>query len=494
MIRFDLRLLTGLGVLGLLGCPGDDSVALDNGDDTETSTSTGMVVTTTPMTADSTTGEDVTSSGPDTTGDTTDGETGTTDTGDTTDTGSDSSSTAASDSSSGSSSGGQMCEVGQVLCDGSCIDPQTDSDHCGATDDCMGDNAGTFCEADQSCVDGACECMDQDALLCPIGCIFPATDDVYCGATDDCLGDNAGVECQFEGGEICIDGTCQCSVEDEVFCDGLCVDSQFDPNYCGASGDCMGDNAGVVCEDGQSCFEGTCQCDALNEVACDGVCIDPMTDPNYCGAINDCMGMDAGEVCSPSATCTGGGCMDTCDNCSFETGDFTGWDAADLDSPFFPLQVAGAGASVNVGVWTSFTSAPTDGSFACLSGFDGDGGTGSTNVISIGQDITLAADPPADLELDYRAAWDLANFGAPMFDRTLEVHIEPAGGGAPMQVDTILTAQAGTVTEDNGDMTGVVDLSAFAGSTVYVRIVQTVPEDFAGPGFMQIDNVRVVAQ
>lgn len=441
MIRFDLRLLTGLGAFALLGCPGDDSATPDDGDDTETSSSTGPAVTTTPMTADSTTGDDVTSSGPDTDD--------TTDTGEPTDTGSESSttesdSTSGSDSSSGSesSSDGPMCDVDEIVCDGSCVDPMTDSDYCGAVDDCVGANAGTFCEADQNCIDGSCECMNLNALLCPIGCIDPLTDPVYCGATDDCLAENAGVDC----------------------------------------------------EDDQSCVDGSCECDDMAQVVCDGACIDPMTNSDYCGAMNDCTGMDAGEVCSPSATCMAGGCVDTCDNCSFETGDFTGWDATDLSAPFLPLQVGAAGLSTTAGAWTSFSSAPTDGTFACLSGFDGDGSTGATNVISIGQDITLAADPPADLEFDYRAAWDLANFGMPMFDRTLEVHIEPAGGGAPMQTDTILTAQAGTVTEDNGDMTGVVDLSAFAGSTVYVRIVQTVPEDFTGPGFMQIDNVRVVAQ
>lgn len=494
MIRFDLRLLAGLGAFALLGCPGDDSATPDDGDDTETSSSTGPVVSTMPMTADSTTGEDVTSSGSDTDETTDTGDTDTGDTTDTTDTGSDSSTTAESDSSSGSesSSDGPMCDVDQIVCDGMCVDPLTDTDYCGAVDDCMGANAGSFCQADQNCVDGLCECMDAGALQCPIGCIDPLTDPVYCGATDDCLAENAGVDCEDD--QSCVNGSCECDAMGEIVCGGGCVDPSTDPTYCGATDDCVDDNAGVVCDDDQSCVGGSCECDDMAQVVCDGACIDPLTNPDYCGAMNDCMGMDAGEVCSPSATCMGGGCVDTCDNCSFETGDFTGWEAADLSTPFFPLQVGGAGVSTTAGAWTSFSSAPTDGSFACLSGFDGDGATGTTNVISIGQDITLAADPPADLEFDYRAAWDLANFAAPMFDRTLEVHIEPAGGGAPLQIDTILTAQAGTVTEDDGDMTGVVDLSAFAGSTVYVRIVQTVPEDFVGPGFMQIDNVRVVAQ
>ena len=96
----------------------------------------------------------------------------------------------------------------------------------------------------------------------------------------------------------------------------------------------------------------------------------------------------------------------------------------------------GAGSSPGFGF---FTSAPTEGTSAALHGFDGDG----PGTIEIYQDLTLGGETA--LRFDYRAAWDLLNFGA-ILDRSFEVVVEPAGGGVPLQTDLILTASAGTVT------------------------------------------------
>jgi len=57
-------------------------------------------------------------------------------------------------------------------------------------------------------------------------------------------------------------------------------------------------------------------------------------------------------------------------NGSFETGDFPDWVTQDLSNPFVQLQVGGAGLSPGFGF---FFSAPTDGDFAALHGFDGNG-------------------------------------------------------------------------------------------------------------------------
>ncbi len=268
-------------------------------------------------------------------------------------------------------------------------------------------------------------------------------------------------------------------MDDELSCDGECIDPETDPEHCGASDDCTGQSAGVQCSPDQECIEGLCSC--LEGVLCDGACIDPLTDSAFCGASDDCVDAEAGQVCGPSAACMAGACIDSCDNCGFETGDFTGWFTLDLAEPFQPLIVTEGGQ-----IFESHTVTPTEGMYCVMNGFDG----GGPGTIEVGQDIALAMEPAADLLFDYSAAW---SFGGTM-DRTFDVQIEPAGGGAPMETVNILTAMANSSDENTGDLQGVVDLSAYAGQTIFVRFVWSVPEFFTGPAQAQLDDVRIVAQ
>jgi len=229
------------------------------------------------------------------------------------------------------------------------------------------------------------------------------------------------------------------------------------------------------------------------ELECDGECIDPETSLAFCGA-TDCTMGEVGVACAPSGSCVKGECLDTCDNCSFESGDFTGWTTVDLEGPFVPLTVDVAGVVQDLGTWSTFTTAPTDGLYSAITGFDGNGATSLTGPIQIGQDITLDADTPANLEFDYRVSWNMVDFVVSTADRTLQVQIEPEGGGEPMDTEVILTAAAATIEDDTGDLVGVVDLGPYAGTTVYVRIMFIVPEDSSGPALATIDDVRVVAQ
>lgn len=180
--------------------------------------------------------------------------------------------------------------------------------------------------------------------------------------------------------------------------------------------------------------------------------------------------------------------VDDCDapgnpiaNCSFETGDFSGWITEDLPDPLFPLQVSGAGIDLGYG---AFSSEPTHGDYAALHGFDGDG----PGSMLIAQDVTL---PPGvvTLEFIFRAAWDLLNYGA-LQNRQFLVTVEAAGGGPYLlQTTDILTALAGTEEADTGKVWSRVPMNDFAGRTIRILFRWEVPESFSGPGFFQLDNV-----
>lgn len=45
-----------------------------------------------------------------------------------------------------------------------------------------------------------------------------------------------------------------------------------------------------------------------NQIDCNGVCVDPFSDRKFCGATNLCQGVDKGKTCSNSQTCNFGVC------------------------------------------------------------------------------------------------------------------------------------------------------------------------------------------
>ena len=208
-----------------------------------------------------------------------------------------SSNSTSSNSTSNSTSGGTtgaMCSQGTIDCDGACIDPLVDTTHCGASGSCEGDEAGFTCAATETCLNGACllDC-GEGRVPCDGECIDPLAHDNYCGATADCLGDNAGVVCAFG---TCQFGQCECLQFNQLQCDGECVDPQTNNNWCGATGTCLGDRAGATCRDDQSCVDGTCAC---RDRECDGACVLTQFDNAHCG--------DCGQPCTDQA-CVEGEC------------------------------------------------------------------------------------------------------------------------------------------------------------------------------------------
>jgi 6-phosphogluconolactonase (cycloisomerase 2 family) len=208
------------------------------------------------------------------------------------------------------------CQAGLVECDGKCIDPDTDGAFCGAAGDCEGDNTGETCGAGAVCNGaGVCEVSCLPGFVeCGGGCVDPDTSRAFCGASSDCQGENAGTSCG--DGFICSNGTCELSCQEGlVECGGKCIDPDTDRTFCGASGDCQDENAGMACEAGEVC-NGSGQCELSCQaglVECNGKCIDPKTDEAYCGAGADCS-VDPGEACQAGQICDGTGqCAVTCE-------------------------------------------------------------------------------------------------------------------------------------------------------------------------------------
>jgi hypothetical protein len=203
------------------------------------------------------------------------------------------------------------CQAGLINCDGTCIDPDNNPDHCGASNPCS-TNPGTAC-ADGTVCNGAGSCTSECAqgrVKCGNSCIDPTTDRAHCGASGNCLNQNAGVAC--EDGFVCKAGQCELSCQEGlVNCDGTCIDPEWDPVYCGAFDPC-GQNSGTVCLDGYACVGGLCElnCQA-GFINCGGTCIDPYTDRNYCGASDPCAD-DAGVACGDGFVCESGECKLSC--------------------------------------------------------------------------------------------------------------------------------------------------------------------------------------
>jgi hypothetical protein len=168
-------------------------------------------------------------------------------------------------------------------------------------------------------------------------------------------------------------------------------------------------------------------------------------------------------------------------NGSFETGDFTGWGTQDLTVPYYALGVRGAGPA-NYG----FSRAPTDGSYVADNGFDG----GGPGTIAIWQDVSIPAGAQATLTFDWRAAWSMSGLS-----RKLDFVVEPGGGGTPVETTNLVTTPNNTWSVwDTGAQSSTFDLSAYAGSTIRVKVLATIPQNFTGPAHMQVDNFSLLAQ
>ncbi|MBK8996274.1 MAG: choice-of-anchor L domain-containing protein [Myxococcales bacterium] len=126
------------------------------------------------------------------------------------------------------------------------------------------------------------------ATLCDGQCVQTDYDPNNCGA--------CGTKCAT--GELCSAGQCagQCK-GGTTECSNKCVDTQIDPANCGA--------CGTACATGQVCSAGQCASSCLGATTeCSGKCVDTQIDPANCGA--------CGTACTTGQVCSAGQCASQC--------------------------------------------------------------------------------------------------------------------------------------------------------------------------------------
>ncbi len=199
------------------------------------------------------------------------------------------------------------CEPPLMLCGMNCVNPQSDPRYCG---DCE-----TSCPIGYVCEVGSC-INPGDCRTNSVGC----SGLTYCDEdSGNCLpGCEEAQQCSGEH-EVCDSDTheCVCGPTFER-CDGLCVNTQIDPTYCG---ECT-----LSCLQGQTCVAGICR-DAgdcrTNGVGCGGFtycdeatgeCLRGCEDDNQCVGDNEACDTVLHEcVCQPSFHRCGAICVDDLD-------------------------------------------------------------------------------------------------------------------------------------------------------------------------------------
>jgi len=93
------------------------------------------------------------------------------------------------------------------------------------------------------------------------------------------------------------------------------------------------------------------------------------------------------------------------------------------------------------------------------------------------------------LTFDYRAGWNLKDYPGATLPRLFVVVIEPTGGGTPLWTNIVFSAPPKTKNLDTGPQSWAIDMSAFAGTAVRICFDAIIPQGYAGPGFLMLDNV-----
>ena len=203
--------------------------------------------------------------------------------------------------------GGLACSEPLVVCGDECVNTEADPRYCG---DCE-----TECQSGYVCEAGVCtdpgDCTTSDVECTGLTYCDEETGDCLPGCIDDeqCIG----------GNEVCDkdENECVCDADFER-CEGVCVDTQIDPLYCG---DCETVcTTGWVCEAGECLDPGDCR---TNEDGCSGLtycneetgeCLPGCAEDEQCTEENEVCDTVANEcTCAPGYHQCGGICASDLD-------------------------------------------------------------------------------------------------------------------------------------------------------------------------------------
>jgi len=177
------------------------------------------------------------------------------------------------------------------------------------------------------------------------------------------------------------------------------------------------------------------------------------------------------------------------ENGSFEAGDFTGWNVSTVSTggegvPFRPWSVnqKGGGGFAAYGI---SSTAPQHGVYDAWNGFDGSG----PMELRMYQDVSIPAGTRLNLTWKDRAQWNFC-CGATL-PRTYDVQLRnPSTNAVLTTLHTFSTGTAPGYT-NSGWLTHGNDLSAYAGQTVRIFFLQTIPERYTGPGQIEFDAISL---
>jgi len=171
-------------------------------------------------------------------------------------------------------------------------------------------------------------------------------------------------------------------------------------------------------------------------------------------------------------------------NGGFETGDFTGWTAYASLPPaqqLTPWTVGPAGGGF------FFNSQPHGGAYSAYNGFDGTAGLQYT----LHQDVAIPAGGLVQLVTHHRIVYQ-GNTVATQ-PRTFAISVRNTAGQVleTLYTQTILPDQLAM--RDLGWQTQIFNLSAYAGQMVRLHFAETVPQSFAGPAMLELDDLSLLS-
>ena len=174
-------------------------------------------------------------------------------------------------------------------------------------------------------------------------------------------------------------------------------------------------------------------------------------------------------------------------NGSFETGDFSGWNVSTASTggdgtPFQPWSVTTGGAGGFFG-FEIVETLPQHGTHDAWNGFDG----GGPMEYRMYQDISIPNGVSINLSWRDRAQWNFCC--GQTKPRTYEVQLRNPSTNAVLTTLYSFSTGIEAGYHDTGWLTHSHDLSAFAGQTVRIFFLETIPEFFTGPAQIEFDSI-----